>query len=195
MVDDEQRLIEQAQQGDRRAFRTLVQRYQQPIYFLARDLAGNHHDAEDLAQETFIRALRFLEKFRGEAKFGSWLYRITVNCYIDSRRKKQVSTVSIHDEANESRGFSEQALPDLRQHSPEDGAQARGIQEHIEQALTTLSPRERSVFVLRHYKDMPLKEIAGTLDIAEGTVKALLFRAIQRLQKALAFYRADLGLE
>ena len=80
-------------------------------------------------------------------------------------------------------------------HQPDQSAEARIMQEHIEQALEKLSPRERSIFVLRHYNDLPLKEIAGILKISEGTVKSLLFRALKRLQKELAFYRSELGLE
>ena len=80
-------------------------------------------------------------------------------------------------------------------HNPERSAESSITQMHIEKALNNLSPRERSVFVLRHYNDMPLKEIAETLRISEGAVKSMLFRALKRLQKELAFYRQDLGLE
>jgi RNA polymerase sigma-70 factor, ECF subfamily len=79
--------------------------------------------------------------------------------------------------------------------SPETSAEAGVMQQHIERALESLSPQERSVFVLRHYNDLPLKEIAATLEIAEGTVKAYLFRAIKRLQKELKFYGPEFGLE
>lgn len=79
--------------------------------------------------------------------------------------------------------------------NPERSAESSVTQRHIEKALNNLSPRERSVFVLRHYNDMPLKEIAETLRISEGAVKSMLFRALKRLQKELAFYRQDLGME
>jgi len=80
-------------------------------------------------------------------------------------------------------------------HDPERATESSIAQSHIENALKSLSPRERSIFVLRHYSDMPLKEIALTLKISEGTVKSILFRALKRLQKELSFYRQDLGLE
>ena len=79
--------------------------------------------------------------------------------------------------------------------NPERSANSRMIQHHIELALSKLAKKERSVFVLRHYQDLPLKEIAALLNIAEGTVKSLLFRAIRRLQNELSFYRGDLGME
>ena len=86
-------------------------------------------------------------------------------------------------------------VPDRQTARQDDTVQDMNIQSHIRQALDRLTDRERAVFVLRHYQDMSLKDIADVLDIAEGTVKSLLFRAIRRLQKALVFYRADLGLD
>ena len=79
--------------------------------------------------------------------------------------------------------------------TPEKSTEASMIQEHIRRALDQLTPQERSVFVLRHYHDLPLKEIARSMEIAEGTVKSYLFRALRRLQRELAFYKKDLGLE
>ena len=194
MLSDEKQMISAARQGQPAAFRELVERHKQHVYYLALDLTRNHHDAEDLSQEVFIRALRALPRFRGESRLSSWLYRITVNCFIDSKRRKQMMTVPISESPEK------EALPAAMQLAAETAAadtrlHNSAIQEHIDQALRALSPRERSVFVLRHYHEMPLKDIGLTLDIAEGTVKALLFRAIRRLQKELAFYRPDLGLE
>ncbi|NIV03381.1 sigma-70 family RNA polymerase sigma factor [Candidatus Saccharibacteria bacterium] len=177
------------------AFRELVERHKKNIYYLALDLSGNHFDAEDLSQEVFIRALRSLKNFRGEAKFGSWLYRITVNCHIDQRRKNQMKISSLHSHSNEeSNKQKDILLKDENGHNPEKRTEATEIQKHIQAALGKLTPREQSVFVLRHYRDLPIKEIARVLDVAEGTVKSLLFRALQRLQKELSFYRPDLGL-
>lgn len=79
--------------------------------------------------------------------------------------------------------------------NPETGATAHHIQDHINNALQTLAPQQRSVFIMRHYHDLPLKEIAGIMGLSIGTVKSQLFRAVQRMQKELSFYRAELGLE
>ena len=193
MVNEEKILIKQAQNGDRNAFRELVERHKRNVYFLALDLSGNRQDAEDISQEVFIKAYHSLIKFRGESKLSSWLYRITVNCFMDSRRKQQVlKTVSIHNDLGEETKPETHALLDEHAPDPVELSQTSGLQKHIQIALNRLSPRERSVFVLRHYQELPLKEIGNMLDIAEGTVKALLFRAIKRLQKELAFYQADL---
>lgn len=184
-----QDLIARIQSGDRNAFRELVERHKRDVYFLALDLLGNHHDAEDLSQEVFIRAYRAIGSFRGESRLRTWLYRITVNCAIDSRRRQRLATVPLEDGGDDDRPRAPAAalasadpLPDA---VLEDGA----LQAGLRRALRRLTPRERSVFVLRHYNDLPLREIGAMLDIAEGTVKALLFRAVRRLQKELVGFR------
>jgi RNA polymerase sigma-70 factor (ECF subfamily) len=190
-VNDEQALVERARNGEMGAFRELVELYKKKIYYLSLDLTGNHHDAEDLSQEVFIKAYRSLKNFRGDAKFNSWLYRITVNTCISQRRKKSVAAMTLQEDfESEStpRFFSESESS----HNPERHAEASLMQQHIDSALQQLTPRERSIFVLRHYNDLPLKEIAQILKITEGTVKSMLFRAIQRLQKELAFYRKEI---
>ncbi len=191
-MNDERELIELARNGDRSAFRTLVDSHKRQVYYLALDLLGNHHDAEDLSQEVFIKAYRSIAHFRGEAKFGSWLYRITANCCIDRRRKKQLMTLSLDHQEN-SDALEARSLMSNTTH-PEKKMEAQTIQKDIEQALSQLSPRERTVFVLRHYNDLSLKEIGQMLEIADGTVKSLLYRAVRRLQKELAYYRSDLGI-
>ena len=190
-MNDEQALVQRARNGEMGAFRELVELYKKKIYYLSLDLTGNHHDAEDLSQEVFIKAYRSLKNFRGDAKLNSWLYRITVNTCISQRRKKSVAAMTLQEDfESEStpRFFSESESS----HNPERHAEASLMQQHIDSALQQLTPRERSIFVLRHYNDLPLKEIAQILKITEGTVKSMLFRAIQRLQKKLAFYRKEI---
>ncbi|MBI1808231.1 MAG: RNA polymerase sigma factor [Ignavibacteria bacterium] len=193
-MTDEQVLITQAQRGDPEAFRELVERSKINVYRLAYDLTGNHHDAEDLSQEVFVKAYRGLPNFRGNAKWSTWLYRITTNACIDHRRSQSRTTMEYKDDLGDDETTSEHN----HRHSvlnPDRSVEAGMIQENIERALSRLAPQERSVFVLRHYHDLPLKEIAETMKIAEGTVKSYLFRALQRLQRELAFYKKDLGLE
>ncbi len=190
-MNEEQVLVQRARNGEMGAFRELVERYKKKIYYLSLDLTGNHHDAEDLSQEVFIKAYRSLKDFRGEAKFNSWLYRITVNTCISQRRKKSVAAMTLQED------FDSDSTPQYFSKSesiqnPERSAEAGLMQLHIENALQQLTPRERSVFVLRNYNDMSLKEIAQILKIKEGTVKSMLFRAIQRLQKKLAFYKREI---
>ena len=189
-MNEEQVLVQRARNGEMGAFRDLVERYKKKIYYLCLDLTGNHHDAEDLSQEVFIKAYRSLNKFRGDAKFNSWLYRITVNTCISHGRKKAVSAMMLQEDFD-SENTSQHLSPGISIHNPERSAEAGLMQQHIDNALQCLTPRERSIFVLRHYNDLPLKEIAHILKITEGTVKSMLFRAIKKLQKQLSFYRED----
>jgi len=191
-LSDEKLLIESARNGDSAAFRQLVERSKITTYRLAYDLTGNRHDAEDLAQEAYIRAYRGLPAFRGDAKWSSWLHRITLNTFLDQKRVKKNNTVE-YDDQQESPAMN--TMHRNTAHNPEKRAEAGVIQEHIERALGCLSPTERSVFVMRHYHDKPLREIGEALSIAEGTVKVHLFRAVRRMQKHLEFYKAELGLE
>jgi RNA polymerase sigma-70 factor (ECF subfamily) len=193
-VTDEHLLIERAKQGDVQAFRELVERSKRIVYRLAYDMTGNRHDAEDLSQDVFVKAYRSLPGFRGDAKWNTWLHRITVNTCLDHRKSSAPQSMEFNDD-------TEHNTPgDMLQHRhetilPDRAAQSTMIQQHIQQALDCLTPRQRSVFVLRHYHDLPMKQIAETLEVAEGTVKTLLFRAVQRLREELSFYKKDLGME
>jgi RNA polymerase sigma-70 factor (ECF subfamily) len=162
---------------------------------VAYDLSGNHHDAEDLSQEVFIKAFRAIGSFRADAKLTSWLYRITMNAHIDSRRRKPVALVSL-DAAPSWSDVDDDApreLVDRGVPHPDRLAGRARFQSDVEHALGGLSTRERSVFVLRHYHDMPIREIATSMSIAEGTVKSLLFRSIRKLRDRLSHYRDEVG--
>lgn len=177
-------------------FDRVVQLHQRKIYFLSLDLTGNHHDAEDLAQEVFLKAYKGLKRFRGEAELGTWLYRITVNTHIDKMRKKSEAAMRNYDSWDDEQSvlhFKPPADSSLRG-NPERKLRSAGIQEDIAQALKRLSPRQHSVFVLRHYQHLKLREIADVLSCSEGTVKTTLFRAIRRLRDELAAYRPELGM-
>ncbi|MCK5077700.1 MAG: RNA polymerase sigma factor [Calditrichia bacterium] len=186
--------IEKIQAGDMDAFRSFVERNRERIYYLARDLTGNHHDAEDLSQDVFIKAYQSISKFRKEAKVQTWLYRITVNAFIDKKRKKVLNIVSLTPD-NEKSKKTPEPMEEGVNGSPERYVDSGIIQKSIQKALEQLAPKEKSVFVLKHYKHLTIKEISSTLKIAEGTVKSLLFRAVQKMQKHLSFFKKDLGLE
>lgn len=192
-MTDEHLLIERAQRGELHAFRELVERSKINVYRLAYDLTGSRHDAEDLSQDVFVKAYRSLHQFRHDAKWSTWLYRITVNTCMDRRKVKSFTQLSFHDDIDE--GVVAGAMKHSSSVSPEKSAEAGLIRQEIEKALDRLTAKERSVFVLRHYHDQSLKQISETLGISEGTVKSFLFRAIRRLQKTLAFYKKDFGLE
>lgn len=170
-------------------FPELVGRFMRKIYFLSLDLTGNHHDAEDLAQEAFLRAHKAMKKFRGEAQIGTWLYRITINTHIDRQRGLKSAALRTQKSLDDEEGPTFAPTDSRPGSDPEKQAESEMIQSHIDQALNTLSARQRTIFVLRHYQGLKLREIAALIDRSEGTVKTTLFRAVQRLQQELAFYR------
>ena len=177
MTNDEQLLIENVQRGEMAAFQQLVEKYKQKVYYMALEMTGNHHDAEDLSQEVFMKVYVSIKDFRGDSKLSSWLYRIAMNLCIDKSRRKRLKLVELDER------IQEKPSPGL---TPDAAIQSQAMQVQIQQALSKLPPRQRSIFVMRHYNEMMLREIAEVLEISEGTVKAQLFRAIQKLQKELA---------
>lgn len=195
MTTEESRLIDQVKNGDISAFRKIMESHQEKIYYLAYDMTGNREDAEDLSQEVFIKAYHSLKKFRGEAKLSSWLYRIAVNTCIDSKRKKKEAPIYFSDNPYEIGHDCLQYSDHNPESNPENLTESELLQKNITQALNRLSPRERSVFVLRHFNDLQLGEISDILNLSVGTVKSLIFRAIKKLQHELSFYRDDFGLE
>lgn len=181
-------LVKRARSGEQEAFTKIVENHKKKIFYLAFDLTGSRQDAEDLSQEVFLKAFRSLKTFKGEASIGSWLYRIALNTFLD--RKRKLSFQAERDSQPLEEG-KEPADTD----NPENYTESRQIQQHIEAALTQLSPRERAVFVMRHYREMPGKEVGKLLNISEGTVKSLLFRAVKKLQKLLSVYKNTPGKE
>jgi RNA polymerase sigma-70 factor (ECF subfamily) len=188
---DERMLVERASGGDMSAFREIVEHYKRQIYAVSLDFTGNHHDAEDVLQEVLMKVYRSLHKFRGDARLSTWLHRITVNTCLDRRRGTPLPITS----SEEIPGSVERIAATGPGSNPEKAAESTRMQEHINGALAALTPLERSVFVLRNYSGLPLKEVARILDRSEGTVKNMLWRALRKLQKELAFYRRELRLE
>jgi RNA polymerase sigma-70 factor (ECF subfamily) len=186
-VDSE--LAARAAGGDASAFHALVERHRAMVYRLAYQFAGNHYDAEDIAQDVFIKVFRSLDRFRYDAQLTSWLYRIVMNACIDHKRR--------HAPAGWA-PFTEDA--ELRMaNTPEDGPgpedQAYGGQlgEVLRAEIARLPPGQRLVFTMRHHEGLKLSEIAGALGLAEGTVKRQLHAAVHRLRAALASARVTTG--
>jgi len=182
---DESAIIEGMARGDQRAFRELVERFKKKVYFLALDMAGNPVDAEDISQEVFLKVHRSFSTFRKGAKLGSWLYRITYNAAIDHLRRKGAAPEPVGDEVLESLARADGGLPRRGAADPGAALESSQLQDRIARALEKVSPQEKAVFVLRHYEDYMLKDIADCLGLSIGSVKSYLFRAVRKLQKEL----------
>lgn len=184
-MDDafEQKLVERARRGDRTAFQQIVESHKEQVFQLALGMTRNHHDAEDMVQEVFLKAYKSLQRFRGQAKLSSWLYRITLNTCHDARRRRRP------EEAGNLAEVGDAATLRLAEESPRADPHRRSESQQIglrvRSALGQLTAAERSVFVLRHYNQLSTREAAEALDRAEGTVKNLLFRALRKLRDEL----------
>ncbi|HPG41968.1 MAG TPA: RNA polymerase sigma factor [bacterium] len=183
-------LVNKARLGSGAAFKELVRQHQQIVYNLAYDLTGSREDAQDLSQDVFIRAFERLDSFRGESRFSSWLYRITMNMWMNNKKRKNFQVLKMSDSLesfSDNTGKSYQPnYPD----NPEVKADMAMINDHITRAMTVLSAKEKSVFVLRQFHDQGLDEIANILGISLGTVKSTLFRSLKKMQKQLSFLQS-----
>ncbi|MBC8229204.1 sigma-70 family RNA polymerase sigma factor [bacterium] len=179
-------LVKRFKSGDTKAFDELVLKYQKQIYELAYNFTHHVDDAFDLSQEIFLRAFKALDKFKGEAAFYTWLYRIAKNACIDyTRKRKRYQNVALEDDIlfsyqNSYRGISSDM--------PDKHAERKELEIEISKAIEQLSPRQKQVFILRHYEGLALKEIAEKLGLRTGSVKAHLFNATRRLRKLLTPY-------
>jgi RNA polymerase sigma-70 factor (ECF subfamily) len=183
---DERSLIDGIARGDRAAFREFVEQYKKKVFFLALDMVGNAVDAEDISQEVFLKVFRSFATFREGAKLSSWLYRVTYNASIDHLRRKKFVPEPVGDDILESRSRDDNAgLPYGGAVDPAQAAESRQLQARIARALEKVSPQEKAVFLLRHYDDLMLKDIASSLGLSIGSVKSYLFRAVRKLQKEL----------
>jgi RNA polymerase sigma-70 factor (ECF subfamily) len=170
------------------SFHELVERHKKELYYLSLDLTGNHHDAEDLSQEVFIKAHKGLQTFRGDSSELTWLRRIAINTYLNQKRKKSLSMLRFFkDDSNADQSESGVTLASVESANPpaDTAADQSILRNHIDRALGKLSPKEKAAFVLRHFHDHAVKEIADNMSVAEGTVKSLLFRATKKMQKEL----------
>lgn len=191
---DDQILVERIKLGDDDAFREIVERYKKNIYYFALHLTGSHYDAEDISQEVFVRFYKSIQQFTIGSNIHAWLYRVTMNLFIDRKRKQNLKTITLNMEKSTGE-YSPEPLDNGISGDPERQLESKIIQAHIENALKRLSPKERAVFVMKHYNCQTIKEIANIVNMAEGTVKTMLFRGIKKMQEALSFYKNDFGME
>jgi RNA polymerase sigma-70 factor (ECF subfamily) len=181
--------VVRARDGDRDAFRILVERHSRYIFGLAQRMTGSAEDAEDVVQETWIKVHKQLSRFEARADFRTWLHRICVNCSIDLIRARRYRE-DPYDPADliegplSVRGNEGQAAPDRL-------AASAQIQDRIQQALTRLSSMERAAFMLRHVEGMSIKEVSARLGLNAGAAKHGIFRAVRKMRAALGPFVAQ----
>jgi RNA polymerase sigma-70 factor (ECF subfamily) len=181
-----------AQDGREAAYRELVRRYERPVFSLVYRMVRDRETAEDLAQDTFVKVLNNVERYRPEFKFSSWLFKIANNVAIDYLRKRQLNTIST-DGSRHATTAAEVEATSFDVVEPGANALEQMTSEElggaIEQAVGRLRPMYRSCILLRHVEGRSYEEIAQTLDLPLGTVKTYIHRARHELRKELAHLR------
>lgn len=177
---DDKQLIQDVTNGDRDAFRILMQRHMKQAYNIAHRFVGNHDAAEDVTQEAFVKVHAALASFRGDAEFGTWLHRIVVNIALTKKRlekNKNERHVSFDDAREVATGTHHDALVTSEQNA------------QVERALHELPTLQRAVVILRHLNGLSTKQVSNILQCSEGTVKVHLFRGLKKMKTRLELSR------
>ena len=182
---DDRALIDRFKGGDQSAFEHLVLKYQNKIYSLCRYMLGNTHDAEDAAQDTFVKAYRNLNNFRPEASFYTWLYRIAVNTCLDY--KKRPFFQSLFRKSDEDEDYILEPVSD--EPSPEKLYESKQLDLALRKSLGKLSLKLRTVIILKEIEGLSYEEIAEVIDVSVGTVKSRISRAREELKVLMKSFR------
>jgi RNA polymerase sigma-70 factor (ECF subfamily) len=181
MLSDDAAAIARAVAGEEDGFRELVDRHSRAIYQLAYRITGRAEDAEDVVQDTFIKAFRQLGNFEARSSVGTWLHRIGANCAIDLVRRRRPFEVAEAPDVMDQRTAS--AGP-----SQADLVESARIQQRIEETMAELSAKERAAFVMRHFQDSSIDDIAGTLGLNTSAAKHAVFRAVRKMRANLRIF-------
>lgn len=177
-----------AQRGRDAAYRELIRRYERPVFSLVFRMVRDRELAEDLSQDTFIKVLQHIDRYRPEFKFSSWLFKIANNVAIDHLRRRQLDTVSIDGSPHATTSDAIEATSfdvSVREESALERLEAKELGSSIEAAIAQLRPEYRACILLRHVEDKSYEEIAATLDLPLGTVKTYIHRARHELRGLL----------
>jgi RNA polymerase sigma-70 factor (ECF subfamily) len=188
----ETELIRQAQNGSRPAFDALVRQYDGAVLRLALHLLGSESDAQDISQEAFLKAYRYIGNFRFECSFYTWIYRIVTNLCLDLMRRRKTrreDQTTIVDASGEELDLLGTVSDERASANPARELERKELGAQIQAALETLTPRERMVFELKHYQGLRLRTIGEMLQTTEETAKNTLFRATKKLRANLAVVR------
>ncbi len=173
MRDADSELVTQCRSGDRRAFETLVQRYERPIFNAAYRMVDSLDDARDVTQTVFLKAFEKLDSFDPHYRFYSWIYRIALNESINLLNGRKYVTADSDEQASDWK-------------SPEENLRTSQVCDRVQDALKTISSEYRSVIILKHFLGCSYSDISLILQVEEKTVKSRLFTARQRLREALS---------
>ena len=187
MTQQETELIIKAQNGNISAFEQLIYNYDKKVLALALKYVKNEDDAKDIYQDVFIRVFKGLKKFQFKSEFSTWLYRIVTNvCLTHKARINKREFISIHSNEEEESEYMKNGFDIIDENpAPDRAISSTEISEQVNLALESLSPRQKMIFILKHYEGYKLKEIAEILKCGEGTIKKYLFDAVRKMRSQL----------
>ena len=185
---DDRKLVRAAQQGDDRAFRDLVLRYQRRVYQLALGMTKDPDEAMDISQETFVRVHKYLPSFKGDSSFFTWTYRIAMNLCLDQQRRRGRTERVDLDQGDEAEIEAAMDPPSAALAGPQRAALNAELKGKIDEALAGLSENHRAILLLREVEGLSYEELAKVLDIRKGTVMSRLFHARLKMQNKLREY-------
>jgi RNA polymerase sigma-70 factor (ECF subfamily) len=192
LATDDLTLVKRSRGGDQRAFKLLVERYQRKVYSVALGMVKDREEALDVAQEAFAKVYKYLDHFKGDSSFYTWLYRITANICIDFLRKRgaaggehvELDETALIDSAEANIG----ALGTRLGTNPQKSLLRKELAEKIEEALQEVPAKHRAIILLREIEGMSYEDLSRTLEIPKGTVMSRLFHARGKIQKILSKY-------
>src|SRR5581483_6608201 len=192
LATDDLTLVQRVRTGDQRAYKTLVERYQRKVFSVALGMLKDREEARDVAQEAFVKVYKYLDHFKGDASFYTWLYRITVNICIDVlRRRGALKGEQVEFDEQQQMDVSEANLGALGTRlgtNPQKSMLRKELAEKIQAALAEVPEKHRAILLLRELEGMSYEDLSRTLDIPKGTVMSRLFHARLKVQKVLNEY-------
>jgi RNA polymerase sigma factor (sigma-70 family) len=187
-TEDDHHLVELAKRGDLRAYDTLMRRYQERIYATVYHMTANHEDANDLTQETFIKAYQALKSFKGDASFYTWLYRVAVNKTINFLKQRRMKSQLSLNDLDFNAEHDQELVALISDKTPRRDAALAELQQKLNEAMLKLSETHRLVVTLHDVQGLSHEEIGRVMDCNVGTVRSRLFYARQQLQAWLSEY-------
>jgi RNA polymerase sigma-70 factor, ECF subfamily len=193
VATDDLTLVKRVRSGDQRAFKLLVERYQRKVYSVALGMLRDKEEAMDVSQEAFVKVYRYLDHFKGDASFYTWLYRITVNICIDVIRRRSGAGrgENVEFDENVQMDASEAQIGALGSRlgtNPQKSALRRELADKIQEALAQIPEKHRAILLLREVEGLSYEDLSRTLEIPKGTVMSRLFHARAKVQQILSKY-------
>jgi RNA polymerase sigma-70 factor (ECF subfamily) len=190
----DQQVVELAIKGRETAYRELLRRYQRPVLSLIHRMVRDRELAEDLAQDTFVKVLNALDRYRPEFKFSSWIFKIAHNTALDWLRKRELPTLSLDGAPDAVSADAQEATRPLvasEEPSPADFTEGRELRDKLEAAIALLRPEYATAVTLYHMEGLAYEEIAETMSLPLGTVKTFIHRARKELREHVAHLQAE----